>query len=266
MDMDDAYANAPHIVGASEYSARWSAAAAAFRAQAGAGAQLDRVYGRGARQRYDLFVPEGAVAGVVMFLHGGYWRAFGRRTWSHLAAGPVARGWAVAIPSYTLAPRARISEITVEMAAVFELLADAWPDLPIVATGHSAGGHLAARLACHGVLPVPLAARLHAVVPISPLSDLRPLMHTAMNDDLRLDPAEAAAESPALCQPLAHVTAHVWVGGDERPAFVGQARGLAKAWDVPVTLAAGQHHFDVIDPLADPGSALVDLLLGGAAI
>ena len=47
-----------------------------------------------------------------MFVHGGYWLRFDRDMWSHLAAGAVARGWACAIPSYTLAPEARISAMT----------------------------------------------------------------------------------------------------------------------------------------------------------
>jgi acetyl esterase/lipase len=52
-----------------------------------------------------------------VFVHGGYWLRFGRGDWSHLAAGPVARGWAVALPSYTLAPAARIAAITAEIGA-----------------------------------------------------------------------------------------------------------------------------------------------------
>ena len=51
-------------------------------------------------------------AGLVVFVHGGYWRAFDRGDWSHLAAGPLARGWAVAMPGYVLAPEARIAAIT----------------------------------------------------------------------------------------------------------------------------------------------------------
>src|SRR3546814_5563195 len=49
-------------------------------------------------------------AGLAVFVHGGYWMAFDKSSWSHLAAGAVARGWAVALPSYTLCPEARISD------------------------------------------------------------------------------------------------------------------------------------------------------------
>ena len=75
-----------------------------------------------------------------------------------------------------------------------------------------------------------MAARLIRVVPISPLADLRPLLRTAMNAELRLDPAEAAAESPALKRELRTVETAVLVGAEERPVFLDQARWLDEAW------------------------------------
>jgi len=260
-DMDTEYANAPFIPGAGAFLVRWQADAAAFRQACGPRARLDLPYGKGARQRFDLFLPEAAPRGLVVFIHGGYWRAFGRADWSHLAAGGLARGWAVAIPSYTLAPEARIAQITGEMVAAVSAAA-ALVGGALVVTGHSAGGHLSARLACADVA-LPAADRLARVVPISPLADLRPLMETRMNDDLRLDAADARAESPMLRTPRAGVGCHVWVGGDERPAFLDQARWLGAAWNAPVTVEPQRHHFDVIDGLADPISPLSKALLGG---
>ena len=49
---------------------------------------------------------------LVVFVHGGYWLRFHRDIWSHFAQGLTARGWAVAMPSYTLAPEARIAAMT----------------------------------------------------------------------------------------------------------------------------------------------------------
>jgi arylformamidase len=67
-------------------------------------------YGPGDRHAMDLFLPEGAPKGLVVFVHGGYWKAFDKSVWSHLAAGPLAHGFAVAMPSYTLCPDIRIYE------------------------------------------------------------------------------------------------------------------------------------------------------------
>ena len=258
---DRDYANGAFIAGADDYPPRWQAQAAAFRAAMGAQARLDLAYGAGQSNRFDLFLPQGVARGLMVFVHGGYWLRFGRADWSHLAAGAVARGWAVAMPSYNLAPAARIGAITQDclqaVAAASAMVAG-----PVVVTGHSAGGHLAARMACVDTGPG-LGGRVRRVVPISPVAELEPLMATQMNADLRIDRAESALESPARLALRADCSAHVWVGGQERPAFLWQARTLSEGWSCPWTVAAGRHHFDVIDDLADPGSALVAACLDG---
>jgi arylformamidase len=253
-EADRAYANAAFIAGGAEYPAHWAARAAAFRA--GARADLDLAYGGAARQRFDLFHPDGAARGLMVFVHGGYWLRFDRKDWSHLAAGALARGFACALPSHTLAPAARISVMVQEVAASVRAAAGRVAG-PVVVTGHSAGGHLAARMGCTD-LDLPRVAR---VVPISPLADLAPLAATSMQDDLRLTATEIAAESPARQALRPGCAAHVWVGGQERPAFLWQARLLSEAWACPWTVAPGRHHFDVIDDLADPCSTLIETCL-----
>ena len=262
MDNDLAYANADFIPDAEAYPPRWAKAAEAFRLRQGARARLAIAYGPGPRQKFDLFLPEKAPEGLVMFVHGGYWRQFHRSDWSHLAAGALARGQAVAMPSYTLAPEARISDITRQIASALRLAARQ-VEGPIVLAGHSAGGHLVARMNCEDVaLPEALVARLRRIVPISPLGDLRPLLKTRMNDDLRLDEAEADAESPVLNKARRGIETPVWVGAEERPAFLDQAKWLDEAWDEATRqIVPGRHHFDVIEELEDPESPLIKAML-----
>jgi arylformamidase len=106
-----------------------------------------------------------------------------------------------------------------------------------------------------------LSTIVKRVVPISPLADLEPISFTTMNVDLRLDPAEIAGESPARLSMRPGLEAHVWVGAQERPAFLWQARLLSEAWLCPWTPENGKHHFDVIDGLTDPTSALMSACL-----
>ncbi|MFS2008801.1 alpha/beta hydrolase [Azospirillum sp. CT11-132] len=268
VDWDDAYSNSAYIPGGDTYPARWAERAAAFRAEiAGAGrAELDLPYGDGERERYDLFRPEGAPKGTVVFVHGGYWMAFDKGRWSHLAAGPLARGWAVAMPGYTLCPENRIAGITRQVARAVEAIAAAEAG-PLRLTGHSAGGHLVSRLACADApLSEEVRDRVGHVVSISGLHDLRPLLNTGMNTTLRLDEAEAAAESPALLRPRPGTGITCWVGAAERPEFVRQSELLANVWlglgvATALRLAEARHHFDVIDDLTDPDSELVQTLL-----
>ena len=260
--MDDAYANAAYIEGAAAYPARWDAAAAAFRESLGARAETGLRYGPSDRQLFDLFHPEGEPLGLLIFVHGGYWLRFDRTTWSHFAAGALAQGWAVAMPSYDLCPDVRIAGITQQIAQAVQAIAARVPG-PISLAGHSAGGHLVARMCAPGMLPAAVMSRVFHVMPISPLSDLEPLIQTTMNDDFRMDADMARAESPML-QPAPKVAVTVWVGGDERPAFLDQAMWLVDAWSCGEVVAPGLHHFDVIDALADPDSDMIKRLTGAA--
>lgn len=263
MELDDAYANAAHIPGADAYPEAWARKAAAFREgmiEQGL-ADLDMPYGDSARQCFDLFLPRDTPKGLFCFVHGGYWLRFDKSCWSHLAGGMLRHGWAVAVPSYDLAPQVEIARITWQIARFLETVAPMVAG-PVRLAGHSAGGHLVARMAVPGVLPEKLAARLAHVMPISPVADLRPLLKTSMNAQFGLDEAAAAAESPVLQRPLAGLPVTVWVGAEERPAFLDQARWLAEAWKCGHVVDPGKHHFDVIDGLADGNSAMVQALLG----
>ena len=191
-DWDDAYANAPHIPGGERYPEAWVEPARAFRS---AHPPETVAYGEHPREALDLFRPDGAARGLVAFVHGGYWIRLDRSYWSHLAAGPLARGWAVAMPSYVLAPEARVGEIGRRVARAIGAAA-ALVKGPIRLAGHSAGGHLVTRAMVGDDLPPEVSARVARCLPISGLFDLRPLLATALRGDLRLDAAEAAARAP----------------------------------------------------------------------
>jgi len=267
MDWDDAYANGIHISGAADYPPRWLTDAQAFRGSLGNRAALDIEYGTSARERLDLFKPQDQEPkGLMIFVHGGFWRAFEKVSWSHLAAGPIARGWAVAMPSYTLCPVARIPQITKQIGQAITYAANQVPG-PIRLVGHSAGGHLVSRMICEDTpLRQEIRIRIEHTVSISGLHDLRPLLKTRLNEDLRLDPDEAKRESPVLLEPLPYAQLTCWVGAEERPEFLRQSALLANIWTGlgAKTYAIEEprrHHFNVIDGLTDPRSLLTDAIL-----
>ncbi|MEF2554622.1 alpha/beta hydrolase [Aurantimonas sp. A2-1-M11] len=268
-DFDTAYGNSGAIAGAETYPPRWRERASAFRQEMDAAgrARLACPYGADERARYDLFLPDGAPGGLAVYVHGGYWKAFGRSEWSHLAAGALARGFAVAMPSYPLCPTIRIAGITRQIAQFLDMAAS---DIagPIRLSGHSAGGHLVTRMICtDSPLSEATAARIDRVLSISGVHDLRPIMKTAMNEVLALDLPEARAESPALLEPRGDAALTCLVGGDELPEFRRQNALLASAWHglglrTGAVEAPGRHHFDVIDALEDPASDAVEILTG----
>jgi acetyl esterase/lipase len=267
-DWDAAYANTVNIPGGEAYPGRWEKQAASFRQRL---AREDRTelsipYGKGERNRFDLFRPVGSPKGLVVFIHGGYWMRFDESSWSHLAAGPLEAGFAVAMPAYTLCPENRISGITREIGAAIEAAA-ALVAGPLHLTGHSAGGHLAARMvSATSPLSGALRSRIGNVVSISGLHDLRPMMATAMNATLRLDEEEALAESPALLRPLPGTRIVCWVGAGERAEFLRQNALLANVWTgLGATTASveepDRHHYSVIESLQDASHPLTRALL-----
>ena len=268
-DWDDAYAIRQHLPHGDAYPDQWATAAQAFRRRLSADglAELDIPYGDGDRHRLDLFHPEAAARGLVVFVHGGYWRNFDKSFWSHLAAGALAHGYSVAMPSYTLCPEVRIGDITEEVGQAVKAAAER-VDGTIRLTGHSAGGHLATRMVCRNTpLPPDVIERINRVVSISGVHDLRPMIRTELNAELRIDRMEALTESPALLEPVADTRLICWVGGGERAEFLRQNAMLANIWKGvgAATVAVEEpdrHHFNVIDGLIDPGHPLTGSLCG----
>ena len=261
IDYDDAYANAAYIPNAEDFVEKWAQEAESFRVQAMAQGlfEIDIPYGLSARQKFDLFAPKAASRSVLIFVHGGYWLKFDKSYWSHLAKGTLERGWHVALPSYELCPEVSISDISHQIARAVQEIAYRFEGA-IALAGHSAGGHLVSRIVVGDLLPDAVQARIAHVMAISPLSDLRPLLHTAMNRSFQMDMAEAETESPALMsKPNCKVT--VWVGADERPVFLDQARWLSQAWEAPLVVEQDKHHFDVIEGLSDMQSEMISCLL-----
>jgi acetyl esterase/lipase len=261
VELDDAYANSKHIPNGDGFPAIWRADADAYRRRMSVlgRARLGVMYGHGTREIVDLFLPDGVPKGLVVFVHGGFWRQTDGSLWSHLAQGTVDSGWAVAMPTYDLCPRVRIADITRQVATAISVIARDVSG-PIRLVGHSAGGQLVARMLAPGVLPEDVRTRIAKCVPISPLSDLRPLLRTSMNNDFKLDETLALEESPVAMNPP-DVPVTVWVGSDERPAFLDQARWLADAWSCAHVIDAGTHHFDVINGMTQAGSPLMRAIL-----
>jgi len=265
-DLEAEYNNRARVPEHPVHIAGWQRDAAAYREHAVG--ELDLAYGPGERHRLDLFHPATGDAGgpIVLYIHGGYWQALDKSFSSHLARGANERGFTVAIPNYTLAPSATLAEIVAEMEMAADFLTQRM-GRPLVATGHSAGGHLAA---CLMARPGPRTMPVRAAMPISGLFDLPPLVPTSLNKALGLTVEEARRLSPLDWIPpkAGHLVAVA--GGAESREFLRQSQAIVERWaaagvatryhEVP-----GAHHFDVIAGLADPRDPLVGFIVELAA-
>ena len=252
-----------------EIFARWVAAGEAARA-ASPSAKLDLAYGRTKGERLDLFPAEEPGAPLLVFIHGGYWRAMDKADFSWVAPAFVERGISVALPNYTLVPKVSIEDI---VRQILRSLAWLWrhgnrlgfdPNR-IVVCGHSAGGHLTSMALAarwpqwEADLPKDL---VKAGLAMSALFDLRPLIKSPFfNDDFKLNDAQARKLSPALMSPATRAPIMTAVGGDESSEFHRQNGLVRERWprafagDIPMP---GYNHLTLCDALSEPGNALFE--------
>jgi arylformamidase len=255
-DLEAEYNNRDKVPEHPSIIAGWARDAAAFRATHD-NAELDVPYGPSPRQMLDVFWPgRQRTAPMALFIHGGYWQALDKSFSSHLARGLLAHGVAVAMPSYDLCPQVTLSVLTGQLREAAAFLYRRHGGR-MLATGHSAGGHLAAMLmatdwAAHG-LPAGMVANALA---ISGLFDLPPLVGTTTNDALHLDQAEARRLSPLFLPPPGG-RIHAVVGADEGVEYIRQSSAIADAWGGSWEAMPGHNHFTIVDELADPDSRVV---------
>ena len=242
--------------------AGWQADAAAYRATALC--ELGVSYGEGERQFYDLFKPE-TIQGnaLVMFIHGGYWQRLDRSHFSHMARGLNGLGLPVAVVGYDLCPQVDLGHIVWELQQAAAAL---WRrfGLPVVATGHSAGGHLSACTLATDWKNVDADLPEHlvpAAYGISGLYNLKPLTETSINKALGLSMEAAELESPLFWSATSRLTMDAVVGGAESDEYHKQSRRLVDVWGLEGVTTRyeeipGANHFTVIAGLAEPDNPM----------
>jgi acetyl esterase/lipase len=237
-------------------------------------------YGDHPAQWGDLYRPEGASRGVVVVVHGGFWRArYDASLGAPLAEDLAARGWTAWNLEYrrvgTGAGGGGWPTTCDDVASGIDRLADVGDlDLagPVVTLGHSAGGHLAAWAAARGRSERwrPVRVPVTAVVSQAGVLDLvraheERLGSGAVRDFLGAPPGPDHARA----DPQQHVPLDVpvWcvhgrqddvVPLSQSEAYVAAARAAGAAAEL---LVADGDHFTVIDTASPAWHRTVDVLV-----
>jgi acetyl esterase/lipase len=109
-------------------------------------------YGAGPRQRLDVYRPEGASRGVVVFIYGGSWNSGSRGEYSFVGKAFAAQGYTTVIPDYRLVPQVRYPVFVQDAAKAVAWAyrnAGAFGADPqrLFVSGHSAGAYSAMMVA-----------------------------------------------------------------------------------------------------------------------
>jgi arylformamidase len=236
-------------------------------------------YGEKAAQQLALCMPPPSraigsrPAGLLVFIHGGYWQELSAQDSLFPAATCAQRGVAFAALDYTLAPAASVADMVVECRRAFTWLFQHAKALGvdasrIVVAGSSAGAHLAAMVALPGALPDSRGGwfAVRAAVLVSGIYDLEPLVGTSVNKALALTPASAQQASPARLPLRGLPETLVCWGAVETEEFKRQSRDFAHALAAAGTPCESfevprRNHFDVTLDLADASTGLCDATL-----
>jgi arylformamidase len=261
--LESLYNNRAAIPDHPQIFARWHVASLAT--YAAHTCMRNLAYGTHAKQTLDLFVAPKS-RGLVVFIHGGYWRSLDKSDFAFIAEPYLAEGFSVASFNYRLCPEVGIDAIVEDCRAAIQWLrahsaAYGAGFTRVLLAGHSAGAHLVAMLfatdwAAHGVDP----DAFRGGVAISGIYDLMPLLAVSMNADLRLDRESAAALSPMLLKPRLQVPLLMAVGAAESSEFVRQTHVLPGVWQgvcPAVTEIPAANHFTVVDACFLRGAPVV---------
>jgi arylformamidase len=238
----------------------WAAASKALRAQRPE--HLDLAYARGERNRWDLYPASDPKAPCFIQVHGGYWQRGSKEIFACMAEGVLSRGWSAALPGYTLAPDASLTQITKELRSALDwFAANAGAhgiEGPIILCGWSAGGHLTAFLLDH--------PRVAAGLTISGVFELAPLRDSPhVNDKVKLTEVEIETLSP-MRLPGVNKPLSIAYGTGELPAMIASSRDFhayrAEA-NFPGDLIPiiNTNHFTIMDELRLPNSHLTRAIL-----
>ena len=233
---------------------------------------LDVRYGPGAKETLDIFPAADSGAPVLLFIHGGYWRAMDKSDYSFIADVFQPAGATTVVINYDLCPTVTLDTIVEQsnrsIAWTFRNIADYGGDPErIYVSGNSAGGHLTAMALAHDWeaegLPVDI---IKGAAPITGVMDCEPVLDITVNELVRLEPEAARRLSPLRNPPRRALPLLVAVGGAEPRLWIEMSEDYAALCrkhgiECEYLEIPDHDHFDISRAVGDPESPLARAML-----
>lgn len=188
---------------------------------------LDQTYGKDVLQNMDIFPSSKTDSPVLMFIHGGYWKALDKKSYSYIAEPFVKNGFTVCLINYRLLPKVDMTVLIHDIAEATEWIKDEifrFNGNPnnISMSGHSAGGHLA--LITY-LMNENLRVSIKAICSLSGIFDLEPIRNSYLNKELQLNKNNIEKYSPLYWDlSVLKCPTLLSVGGNETEFYIEQSK------------------------------------------
>ncbi|XP_071801848.1 kynurenine formamidase-like [Asterias amurensis] len=235
------------------------------------------------KQKLDLYLPEHQTedAPVLVFFHGGYWKAFSKEVHGLVAMHPVKKGAVVAIVGYTISPEGTLEQMLKEVEQAFVFIARKFPkSRGFYLCGHSAGGQLGAMM-----LTIDWSSKygfpkdlIKGCFFMAGVFDLRPISQSCVNEPLKLTREEAYRVSPITPENLSkaiQLSSHCRVvnvcGGCDAKFFGLWTRDYTKKLaqngvNATYELFPEMDHFEPVERLVEEDFIITKMLLDVMAL
>ena len=221
----------------------------------------DIPFGAHPEELLDIFPSKIHHSKTLVFIHGGYWHLLDKTMFHFLAAHFLKYNVTTVLINYPLAPQASIAEIVASCRKALRWLHDNiirynGDPTELYLLGHSAGGHLASMLMVEEE-----AKFVRAMISLSGLFRLEPLMLSYLNDSIGMDRENAIKNSPVFLNPANDCPLLLVTGTDESDEFKDQSEELYQSWkskynNIELLKVPQKNHYSILDAVVEKDSML----------
>ncbi len=229
---------------------------------------LDEKYGEAPLQTLDIFPSDIPNSPIVIFIHGGYWRALDKRSYSFVAEPFVNNNCTTCIVNYRLIPtvdmKMALNDIETSIRWIQKNASDYNGNSnKLIVCGHSAGGHLA--LMAY-LMNENLRSAIQAICSLSGIFDLAPIKNSYLNQMLQLNEEDVVLYSVSN-KDLSALKCPVLlsVGANETDLFIEESKNLYTKNRSEAPIEYYQYpelnHYQIVHKLGQEDSPLVKFII-----
>jgi arylformamidase len=226
----------------------------------------DIPFGAHPEERLDIFPSNIHHSKTLVFIHGGYWHLLDKTMFHFLAEHFLKYNVTTVLINYPLAPRSSINEIVTSCRKALRWLHENMlrfngDPTELYLMGHSAGGHLASML-----LVEEEAKFVRAMISLSGLFRLEPVMLSYLNDSIGMDRENALKNSPVFLNPTNECPVLLVTGTEETDEFKAQSEDLYDCWKskcsgIELLKVPQKNHYSILDAVVENDSSLRDAII-----